>query len=200
MNLSSAIINWKNFFRGMVGLEKTYPVKIVRDDKAKQYEMIQASKKGDVGYNLTAVESALIPAMTSHTRIKYTDLMNKYYASRDEAYLEEAEKLVPRAVIPTGVRIQMPSNLWCSIEARSSSSKKLLITPDAIIDSGYTGEMFVVVFNLGFKPYMVEEGEQITQLIFHERIAVNFQEVNELGKTERGESGFGSTGSQARRA
>lgn len=200
MNLQTALINWKNFFRGVVGLEKQYPIKVVRNDKAKQFEMIEVSKKGDVGYNLTSIEEVTIPAMTSNTRTKYNALMQQHFETGDESIREQAEALAPRAMIPTGVKIQMPSNLWCSIEARSSSSKKLLITPDAIIDSGYTGEMFVVVFNLGFTPHKVNVGDQLVQLIFHERISAQFTEVDKLGNTERGESGFGSTGAQAKRA
>lgn len=163
MDWQMAKINLKNFLRLMVGAPKIYPVKVLRDERAKRYPLIHIKKRGDVGYDLASVERVVVPPGE-------------------------------RALIPTGIRLEMPENIWCSIEARSSASAKMLITPDAIIDSGYRGELFAVVFNLGKEPYTVEPGERIVQIIFHERVLADVQEVDSITPSERGESGFGSTG------
>lgn len=220
MDMKTAYINWKNFFRGMVGLEKTFPVKVMRVGDANKFAVIHASKKGDVGYNLTSIDRLTISAMSDENRKEYAELAHehallkskhsnskvfgkvaeaKHIAVDMEELEARMENLIPKAVIPTGIRIQMPNNLWCSIEARSSSSSKMLITPDAIIDSGYTGEMFVVVYNFGYMDHEVNFGDQLAQLIFHERISIQPLETTKFSATERGETGFGSTGVKAKR-
>lgn len=221
MDMRMALINWKNFFRQMVGLEKQYPVKVMRVGVAKEFEMLHISKSGDVGYNLTAVEDIVIPCMSEDDRAIHKDLselrerlvveernamnfgrvpQSNIVRGQIEKIDERLKELMPKAVIPTGVKIQMPTNLWCSIEARSSSSSKMLITPDAIIDSGYTGEMFVVVYNFGYTDHQVTVGDQLAQLIFHERITITPKETTRFTATERGEAGFGSTGAKAKKA
>lgn len=203
-SLRVALINFRNFFRQMVGLPKIYPVKIVRSREAKKYPLIQISKAGDVGYNLPAIKSATIPAPTQHQRAiydyhmaryrRYMEINNKEQA---EIHYQQALAALPKAIIPTGIKLEMPNNIWCSIEARSSSSSKMLITPDAIIDAGYRGELFAVVYNFGYEDYTVKEGEMLVQVIFHERILAEMKEVDKLGESERGEAGFGSTGAIA---
>lgn len=205
-NLKVAMINIKNAFRSLVGLPKQFPVRVVRTEEAKQYPLMQISKAGDVGYNLTAVESVNIPAPTEDQRRQY-----HYHMERSRRYSQigntelstmherVALEALPKAVIPTGVKLEMPNNLWCSIEARSSSSSKMLITPDAIIDAGYRGELFAVVYNFGYVDYHVSAGEMLVQVIFHERIIAKMMEVDKLGKSLRGETGFGSSGAIAKK-
>ena len=155
----------------MIGLPKMYPVKVVRDEKAKQFPLIQIKKAGDVGYDVYATESVTIPAPTPNQFSKYTRLMtmhdrclktaknNKYdektfqmYMEKADRYYKEAMDCLPRAMIPTGIKLEMPDNIWCTVEARSSAGGRYLITPDSIIDSGYRGEFFAVVFNIGYEP------------------------------------------------
>ena len=75
MSLKSMKYNWQNFFRQMVGLPKMYPVKVVRDKKAKQFPLIQIKKAGDVGYDVYATESVTIPAPTPNQFSDYARLM-----------------------------------------------------------------------------------------------------------------------------
>ncbi len=102
-------------------------------------------------------------------------------------------------VIPTGIHLAQPDNLWCIITARSSTTRKHLMVFQGIIDSGYRGELFVVMRNLSLIPRRIKEGERYAQAIFfhairphlHEQyMSVNFFE----SMSERGASGFGSTG------
>ena len=213
MSLQAMKYNWQNFFRQMVGLPKMYPVKVVRDEKAKQFPLIQIKKAGDVGYDVYAIESVTIPAPTPNQFSKYTRLMtmhdrclktaknNKYdekafqmYMEKADRYYKEAMDCLPRAMIPTGIKLEMPNNIWCTVEARSSAGGRYLITPDSIIDSGYRGEFFAVVFNIGYEPQTINVGDRVCQLVFHEKTLIKPIEVDELSKSERGETGFGSSG------
>jgi dUTP pyrophosphatase len=63
-----------------------------------------------------------------------------------------------------------------------------------VIDSGYRGEVKVVVFNLGDKPYKVSKGSKIAQLVIMPIIQYEIEEKEELEDTHRGEKGFGSSG------
>ena len=213
MSLQTMKLNWQNFFRQMVGLPKMYPVKVVRNEKAKQFPLIQIKKAGDVGYDVYATESVTIPAPTPNQFSKYTRLItmhdrclktaknNKYdekafqmYMEKADRYYKEAIDCLPRAMIPTGIKLEMPDNIWCTVEARSSAGGRYLITPDSIIDSGYRGEFFAVVFNIGYEPQTINVGDRICQLVFHEKTLIKPIEVDELSKSERGETGFGSSG------
>lgn len=198
--------NWINFLRQMVGLPKTFPVKIERTPEAKQYPLIQVKKEGDVGYDLPCIEDIVVKAPTAEQRAIYDRYMEKADRLRriiikDQSIMDQiaeyedlALKSLPRTVIPTGIKLEMPNSIWCTLCARSSTSNRLLITPDAIIDAGYRGELFAVVFNLGYRDLHVKAGERLVQVIFHERTLATMIEVDKVGVSQRGESGFGSTG------
>lgn len=201
MGMKEALIFWQNTIRKAVGLPAKFPVKIVRDERAKRYPLLEIKKDGDVGYDIPAVERVVVPAANEKNIRLYREFMERSkelermgdLVGAEEAH-QQALHCLPRAVIPTGIRIEMPNNLWASLEARSSSSQRMLITPDAIIDSGYRGELFGVVFNLGYEDYVIEPGDRVIQIIFHEKTLVRFKEVQRLSPSQRGETGFGSTG------
>ena len=71
-----------------------------------------------------------------------------------------------------------------------------IIIPKGVIDEGYRGEMFAQVMNVGNNPVTIKDGDRIIQLIVHRRHIkdMNIVEVDELSPSERGETGFGSTG------
>lgn len=201
LDLRMAKMNWRNFFRQMIGLPKSYEVKIVRNELAKQYPLMAIKKAGDVGYDLPCVEDIVIPASTKEQIEAFESWM--YVAeeaelsgkvAEAERYRENALQHLSRTVIPTGVKLEMPNNIWCTLEARSSTSKRMIITPDSIIDAGYRGELFGVVFNLGHQDIHIKAGDRLVQVIFHETVLADFKEVDTLSPSERGETGFGSTG------
>ncbi len=97
--------------------------------------------------------------------------------------------------VPAGVHIKIPDGYWCQILGRSSSAnKKGLLVHTAVIDTGYTGEMFACVWNMTGEPIIVEKGERLAQVVFFPEQHFDFEEVDQLPTTERGETGFGSTG------
>lgn len=96
--------------------------------------------------------------------------------------------------VPTGVKVKIPEGYWGLLKARSSAHfKKRLLVIDGVIDSGYTGELFSMVFNPTKETIKVSHLERITQLILIKMGVAHAEFVEELPKTERGASGFGST-------
>lgn len=99
--------------------------------------------------------------------------------------------------IHTDVRINMPPYLYARITGRSSSLRNHgLLINEGIIDNGYTGELFVCVHNVSDKPFHVDKGMRLAQILFHTIEDVRWSEVKEIkaGSGKRGENGFGSTG------
>lgn len=99
--------------------------------------------------------------------------------------------------VPHGIRVEFPPTMWGLIVGRSSAMRKRgLMVSQAVIDSGYRGDLFTVVTNLSGQVLTVEEGERISQIIPFDLTSskVSFEYVNALGISVRGHDGFGSTG------
>ena len=99
--------------------------------------------------------------------------------------------------IHTDIRINMPSKTYVRITGRSSTLRKHnLLVNEAIIDNGYTGEMFVCVHNLGKETFHVEPGMRLAQMIFGVIEDIRWMEVDSIEPraNSRGNDGFGSTG------
>lgn len=99
--------------------------------------------------------------------------------------------------IKTGISIECPEGYFFLIAPRSSLVlKNNLDVPNSvgIVDSDYRGEYLICLRNLGKEKVIIAKGERIGQLVFLPAIQVEFEEVDELSTTKRGEGGFGSTG------
>lgn len=106
-------------------------------------------------------------------------------------------KPLERKLIPTGIYIALPEGFEAQIRPRSGLALKhgitLLNTPGTI-DSDYRGEICVILVNLSSEPFIVNDGERVCQMVISAYTSVNWEEVEALGDTERGEGGFGHTG------
>jgi len=115
------------------------------------------------------------------------------------ANLDEPVMLKPlqRALIPTGLYIELPKGFEAQIRPRSGLALKkglsLLNTPGTI-DSDYRGELKIIVINLSNETAIINTGERIAQMIVSKFEKVTLEEVEELSNTGRGEGGFGHTG------
>jgi len=115
------------------------------------------------------------------------------------AALEEALELGPgdRALVPTGLSIGLPEGHEAQIRPRSGLAVKhgitVLNTPGTI-DADYRGEIKVILINHGKEPFTIERGMRIAQMVVEKFEHVNWDVVESLEETERGEGGFGSTG------
>ena len=101
--------------------------------------------------------------------------------------------------INTGIAIMIPNGYYGAIVARSGLSTKKGLRPancTGIIDSDYRGDIIVALHNDSDEVQTIEPHERIAQLVICPFLSVEFNEVDELDETERGENGFGSTGTK----
>lgn len=104
-----------------------------------------------------------------------------------------------RSLIPTGLYIEIPEGYEAQVRPRSGLAIKYGITvlnSPGTIDADYRGEICVELINLSNKPYTIESGERIAQLVFNKCEQAELVEVEELSETERGNVGFGHTGNK----
>lgn len=108
-----------------------------------------------------------------------------------------------RQLIPTGLAIALPSGFEAQIRPRSGLALKNGITvlnSPGTIDADYRGEIKVILINLGQESFTVERGMRIAQMVIAPHAHVAWQNVEKLDDTERGSGGFGSTGTQIKKA
>ena len=106
-------------------------------------------------------------------------------------------KSLDRALIPTGLRIALPVGYEAQIRPRSGLAIKHGITclnTPGTIDSDYRGDVGVELVNLSREDFVVNPGERIAQMVIGKHEHVEWDVVEELDETERGEGGFGHTG------
>lgn len=102
-----------------------------------------------------------------------------------------------RAVVPTGIRVEIPMGYEMQIRPRSGLAVKFGITlpnTPGTIDSDYRGPLGVALVNLGAAPYVIQHGDRIAQCVVAPVMQAAFQVVDILTETPRGQGGFGSTG------
>ncbi|MBU0456801.1 MAG: dUTP diphosphatase [Nanoarchaeota archaeon] len=123
------------------------------------------------------------------------------YAGPNEAgmdfYSNEEVNVEPneRKIISTGIAMSIPHNYVGLIWDRSGlAAKHGIKTMGGVIDSTYRGEIKIIVHNLSKQPFTVEKGMRIAQMLIQPVEQKEIIEVEDLDETERGESGFGSTG------
>ena len=115
------------------------------------------------------------------------------------ADLEQSVTLAPlgRAMIPTGLYVELPEGYEMQVRPRSGLAAKHGITvlnSPGTIDADYRGEIRIILVNLSGEAFTIEPGERIAQLVVARHEQVEWEPVEELGTTERGAGGFGSTG------
>ena len=104
-----------------------------------------------------------------------------------------------RAIVPTGLYLEIPRGYEVQVRPRSGLAAKKGVTvlnSPGTIDSDYRGEVCVILVNLSSEPFTVERGERIAQLIIARYEQIQWEEVGELSSSDRGEGGFGSTGTK----
>jgi len=102
-----------------------------------------------------------------------------------------------RALIGTGIALGIEDGYEVQIRGRSGLAIKHgigVLNGPGTIDSDYTGEIKVILINHGDEDFIIKKGDRVAQAVVKEVIQATFEEVSELKKTARGESGFGSTG------
>ena len=104
-----------------------------------------------------------------------------------------------RAMIPTGLFIELPDGYEAQIRPRSGLAAKHGITvtnAPGTIDADYRGEICVLLVNLGHEPFIINPGERIAQMVVARHERVEWVKVDDLAESGRGAGGFGSTGTK----
>lgn len=115
------------------------------------------------------------------------------------AFLSEPVTLAPmqRALIPTGLYLQLPRGYEAQMRPRSGlalrSGISLVNTPGTV-DADYRGEIGVILINLSDTPFIVRDGERICQMVIKQVPHVKWDHVEHIDRTERGDGAFGHTG------
>ena len=115
------------------------------------------------------------------------------------AFVTAPVKLAPleRALIPTGLHIALPNNWEAQVRPRSGLAIKqgltCLNTPGTI-DADYRGEIKVILINLSNEIQVIQDGDRIAQIVFQQVEKMEWQLVENLETTQRGDGGFGHTG------
>lgn len=126
----------------------------------------------------------------------------KFSAGRDiAACIPTLERVIihpgETVKIPSGLAIKIPDGYFGGVFARSGLSTKQGLRPAtavSVIDSDYVGELFIPIHNDSNEIRVIEHGQRIAQLVIQPYLNVEFEEVDKLEETERGDGGFGSSG------
>ena len=115
------------------------------------------------------------------------------------ANLTEPITLEPlgRAIIPTGLFIELPIGYEAQVRPRSGLAAKKGVTvlnSPGTVDADYRGEIGVILVNLSAEPFVIENGGRIAQMIIAKHERAEWSQVEVLSETDRGAGGFGSTG------
>lgn len=116
------------------------------------------------------------------------------YAAIDEDITIDAGKI---KLVPTGIAFALPIGYECQIRSRSGLSLKngiFGLNSPGTIDSDYRGEIKVILANFSDEDFVVKRGDRIAQMVFAKHEIIQWDEVESLDDTSRGEGGFGSTG------
>ncbi|WP_292948722.1 dUTP diphosphatase [Olleya sp. UBA1516] len=117
------------------------------------------------------------------------------------ANITEAIQLQPlqRTIVKTGLFIELPIGLEAQVRPRSGLAAKngvTVLNAPGTIDADYRGEIGVILVNLSNEDFIIQNGERIAQLVIAKHERAEWVEVQTLSKTDRGEGGFGSTGTK----
>lgn len=162
---------------------------IVKDGKTTEYELkkdadgiLNWKEKHKMKVKLD--EGAIMP-----TRAHEADAgLDLYSPIRNLIYPRDS------VVIDTGVHVEIPRGYVGMIKSKSGLNVNHGLSTEGVIDSGYTGSIKVKIINHSEHPYVVHEGDKITQLVILPILTPELELVDSLDDTERGENGFGSTG------
>ena len=115
------------------------------------------------------------------------------------AFLDKKVVIKPNSseLIPTGLQVAIPEELEIQIRPRSGLAAKEsigVLNSPGTIDSDYRGELKIILFNHGKEDFIINNGDRIAQMVLVPILKMEFEEVDSLPDTVRGQGGFGSTG------
>lgn len=117
------------------------------------------------------------------------------------AFVKHSIVLQPleRVLVPTGLYLQLPRGYECQIRPRSGLALKHGITianAPGTVDSDYRGEVGIIVINLSKEPFVINDGERICQMVIARYDRVEWEQVERIDETVRGDGAFGHSGTE----
>tara|TARA_Y100000741_G_scaffold252658_1_gene194393 strand:+ start:375 stop:809 length:435 start_codon:yes stop_codon:yes gene_type:complete len=106
-------------------------------------------------------------------------------------------KPLERILVKTGLYMELPNNVEAQIRPRSGLALKKGITvlnSPGTIDADYRGEIGIILINLSKENFIIKSGDRIAQMVITKHESINWKVTSKLARSERGSSGFGSTG------
>ena len=144
----------------------------------------------------------MVKILIKKTNKEVTTPKYKTYGSSGvdlSAFLEKKVVIKPNSseLIPTGLQVAIPEELEIQIRPRSGLAAKEsigVLNSPGTIDSDYRGELKIILFNHGKEDFIINNGDRIAQMVLVPIVKMEFEEVDSLPNTVRGQGGFGSTG------
>lgn len=130
----------------------------------------------------------------------HPDAKTPFYATEESAgfdlYSVEDLTIPPKeqGFIHTGISLEIPKGFHIQLWDRSGKAKQGLTLSGGVMDSDYRGEYRIMAYNSASTPHKIEKGDRIAQALLLPIFKADFQEVDELSETERGDKGFQSSG------
>jgi dUTP pyrophosphatase len=170
-----------------------------KDNDSGKNQNPEFAKDGDSGFDVRANVSETVVLMPTRLSLTKGEIKTEYGS---KSIVENVELIHGETkVIPTGLFFEIPENYEIQVRSRSGLSAKaqvVVTNSPGTVDSGYRGELKIILTNHGDKVFHIKNGDRIAQCIFSNALTnkwVSLDEVNEISdNTERSESGFGSSG------
>lgn len=148
------------------------------------------------GFNMTPL--TFIPVKLLDPDARIPEYAKEGDAGADLFSIEDKVIAIKQwALIRTGIALEIPAGYEGQIRPRSGLAAKFGVTvlnSPGTIDSGYRGEIKVILINHGLSPFIISKGDKIAQLVVSPIVSASFEIVKKLSKSERGKDGIGSTG------
>ncbi|MGR3973184.1 MAG: dUTP diphosphatase [Candidatus Rhabdochlamydia sp.] len=148
-----------------------------------------------------SIRRTLIIPITTEEGVEFPHYASTLAAGADvRAYLQEDLTLLPGEVVlvPTGIKMEIPDGFELQVRPRSGlafNEQVTVLNTPGTIDADYRGEVKVLLINHGKKPFVIQNKMRIAQLVVAPVIQAQFVSQASLSSTQRGEGGFGHTGS-----
>ncbi|MGR3911724.1 MAG: dUTP diphosphatase [Candidatus Rhabdochlamydia sp.] len=148
-----------------------------------------------------SIRRTLIVSIITEEGVEIPHYASEFAAGADvRAYLQEDMTVLPNetALIPTGIKMAIPNGFELQVRPRSGlafNNQVTVLNTPGTIDADYRGEIKILLINHGKDPFIIKNGMRIAQLVVAPVIQAQFILQPSLSSTERGEGGFGHTGS-----
>lgn len=166
------------------------------------------SLKDPQSISINTIYSSIFASVNQHMKVKIINQSKHVLPTYEtlasagmdlRANLDEPITLSPleRALIPTGLFIELPIGYEAQVRPRSGLAWKhglTVLNSPGTIDADYRGEIKVILVNLSNESFEIKDGERIAQMVVAAHARIEWDAVNSLEETQRGAGGFGSTG------